>query len=84
MRYSNAECAERLVGTADATSHSASVARTDSLPNRFRAGCGASCSRLPRPVQAGEAAAVPDLAALFDELIRFEIELWNAVDARLR
>jgi hypothetical protein len=35
-------------------------------------------------VQAGEAAAVPDLAALFDELIRFEIELWNAVDARLR
>lgn len=33
-------------------------------------------------VRAGE--AVPDLPALFDELIRFEIELWNAVDARLR
>jgi DNA-binding MarR family transcriptional regulator len=27
---------------------------------------------------------MPDLSALFDELIRFEIELWNAVDARLR
>ncbi|MCW2529502.1 MAG: transcriptional regulator [Pseudonocardiales bacterium] len=25
-----------------------------------------------------------ELAALFNELIRFEIELWNAVDARLR
>jgi DNA-binding MarR family transcriptional regulator len=25
-----------------------------------------------------------DLPALFDELIRFEIELWNAVDVRLR
>ncbi len=25
----------------------------------------------------------PDLPALFNELIRFEIELWNAVDARL-
>jgi DNA-binding MarR family transcriptional regulator len=36
------------------------------------------------PVSAGEVDAVPDLAALFDELIRFEIELWNAVDARLR
>ena len=27
---------------------------------------------------------MPDLAALFSELIRFETELWNAVDARLR
>src|SRR5215211_2234379 len=27
---------------------------------------------------------MPDLPALFNELIRFEIELWNAVDARLR
>jgi DNA-binding MarR family transcriptional regulator len=27
---------------------------------------------------------MPDLPDLFDELIRFEIELWNAVDARLR
>lgn len=27
---------------------------------------------------------VPDLRALFSELIRFETELWNAVDARLR
>ncbi|WP_406464885.1 MarR family winged helix-turn-helix transcriptional regulator [Streptomyces sp. NBC_01622] len=31
-----------------------------------------------------EGDAVPDLAGLFDELIRFEIELWNAVDTRLR
>jgi len=27
---------------------------------------------------------VPDLQRLFSELIRFETELWNAVDARLR
>ena len=27
---------------------------------------------------------MPDLTALFSELIRFETELWNAVDARLR
>jgi MarR family transcriptional regulator, organic hydroperoxide resistance regulator len=27
---------------------------------------------------------VPDLKLLFSELIRFETELWNAVDARLR
>ena len=27
---------------------------------------------------------MPDLPALFNELVRFEIELWNAVDARLR
>jgi DNA-binding MarR family transcriptional regulator len=27
---------------------------------------------------------MPDLTGLFSELIRFEIELWNAVDARLR
>ena len=27
---------------------------------------------------------MPDLTALFNELIRFEIELWDAVDARLR
>jgi DNA-binding MarR family transcriptional regulator len=27
---------------------------------------------------------MPDLMALFSELIRFETELWNAVDARLR
>jgi DNA-binding MarR family transcriptional regulator len=27
---------------------------------------------------------VTDLAALFNEVIRFEIELWNAVDARLK
>ena len=27
---------------------------------------------------------MPDLPALFHELIRFETELWNAVDARLR
>jgi DNA-binding MarR family transcriptional regulator len=27
---------------------------------------------------------MPDLKALFSELIRFETELWNAVDARLR
>jgi MarR family transcriptional regulator, organic hydroperoxide resistance regulator len=27
---------------------------------------------------------VPDLRQLFNEIIRFEIELWNAVDARLR
>jgi MarR family transcriptional regulator, organic hydroperoxide resistance regulator len=27
---------------------------------------------------------LPDLPALFGELVRFEIELWNAVDARLR
>ena len=27
---------------------------------------------------------MPHLPALFNELIRFEIELWNAVDARLR
>nr|WSY56814.1 MarR family winged helix-turn-helix transcriptional regulator [Streptomyces sp. NBC_00886] len=36
------------------------------------------------PEWAGEADAAPDLAGLFDELVRFEIELWNAVDARLR
>jgi hypothetical protein len=36
------------------------------------------------PVRADGADAAPDLPALFDELIRFEIELWNAVDARLR
>jgi MarR family transcriptional regulator, organic hydroperoxide resistance regulator len=28
--------------------------------------------------------AVPDLRELFNDLIRFEIELWNAVDARLK
>ncbi len=27
---------------------------------------------------------MPDLRALFNDIIRFEIELWNAVDARLR
>jgi MarR family transcriptional regulator, organic hydroperoxide resistance regulator len=27
---------------------------------------------------------VPDLPSLFNELIRFETELWNAIDARLR
>ncbi|MDQ1373066.1 MAG: MarR family transcriptional regulator, organic hydroperoxide resistance regulator [Actinomycetota bacterium] len=27
---------------------------------------------------------MPDLKELFSDLIRFEIELWNAVDARLR
>jgi len=27
---------------------------------------------------------MPDLRQLFDDLIRFEIELWNAVDARLK
>jgi MarR family transcriptional regulator, organic hydroperoxide resistance regulator len=27
---------------------------------------------------------VPDLRQLFNEIIRFEIELWNAVDARLK
>jgi DNA-binding MarR family transcriptional regulator len=27
---------------------------------------------------------MPDLTVLFSELIRFEIEIWNAVDARLR
>lgn len=27
---------------------------------------------------------MPDLRRLFDDIIRFEIELWNAVDARLR
>ena len=27
---------------------------------------------------------MPDLKALFSELIRFEIELWNALDSRLR
>ena len=27
---------------------------------------------------------VPDLQSLFHELVRFQIELWNAVDARLR
>jgi DNA-binding MarR family transcriptional regulator len=27
---------------------------------------------------------MPDLPRLFDELVRFEIELWNAVDSRLR
>lgn len=27
---------------------------------------------------------MPDLKVLFSELIRFEIELWNGVDARLR
>ena len=27
---------------------------------------------------------MPDLTALFSELIRYETELWNAVDARLR
>jgi DNA-binding MarR family transcriptional regulator len=27
---------------------------------------------------------VPDLRLLFNEIIRFEIELWNAVEARLR
>jgi DNA-binding MarR family transcriptional regulator len=27
---------------------------------------------------------VPDLPSLFNELIRFEIELWDAIDARLR
>jgi MarR family transcriptional regulator, organic hydroperoxide resistance regulator len=27
---------------------------------------------------------MPHLPALFNELVRFEIELWNAVDARLR
>jgi DNA-binding MarR family transcriptional regulator len=27
---------------------------------------------------------VPDLRQLFDDLIRFEIEIWNAVDARLK
>ena len=27
---------------------------------------------------------MPDLTALFSELIRFETELWNAVDTRLR
>jgi DNA-binding MarR family transcriptional regulator len=27
---------------------------------------------------------VPDLTKLFDQLTRFETELWNAVDARLR
>jgi DNA-binding MarR family transcriptional regulator len=27
---------------------------------------------------------MPDLPRLFSELIRFEIELWNAIDARLR
>ena len=28
--------------------------------------------------------AVPELRGLFNDLIRFEIELWNAVDARLK
>jgi DNA-binding MarR family transcriptional regulator len=28
--------------------------------------------------------AVPDLASLYSELIRFETELWDAIDARLR
>ena len=28
--------------------------------------------------------AVSDLRGLFNDLIRFEIELWNAVDARLK
>jgi MarR family transcriptional regulator, organic hydroperoxide resistance regulator len=27
---------------------------------------------------------MPDLRALFNDIIRFEIELWNAVDARMR
>ncbi len=27
---------------------------------------------------------MPDLRALFNDIIRFEIEMWNAVDARLR
>jgi MarR family transcriptional regulator, organic hydroperoxide resistance regulator len=27
---------------------------------------------------------VPDLGALFNDLVRFETQLWNAVDARLR
>jgi len=27
---------------------------------------------------------VPDLRSLFNDIIRFEIELWNAVDARLK
>jgi DNA-binding MarR family transcriptional regulator len=27
---------------------------------------------------------MPDLRALFNDIIRFEIELWNAVEARLR
>jgi DNA-binding MarR family transcriptional regulator len=27
---------------------------------------------------------VPDLRGLFNDLVRFEIELWNAVDARLK
>jgi MarR family transcriptional regulator, organic hydroperoxide resistance regulator len=27
---------------------------------------------------------VPDLRVLFNDIIRFEIELWNAVDARLK
>jgi DNA-binding MarR family transcriptional regulator len=28
--------------------------------------------------------AVPDLRRLFNDIVRFEIELWNAVDARLK
>jgi DNA-binding MarR family transcriptional regulator len=28
--------------------------------------------------------AVPDLPLLFEQLVRFQIQLWNAVDARLR
>lgn len=27
---------------------------------------------------------MPDLSPIFDDLVRFQIELWNAVDARLR
>jgi DNA-binding MarR family transcriptional regulator len=39
---------------------------------------------LPRNLSAADGRAGPDLPALFNELVRFEIELWNVVDARLR
>ena len=29
-------------------------------------------------------AVLPNLRQLFDDIVRFEIELWNAVDARLQ
>jgi DNA-binding MarR family transcriptional regulator len=37
-----------------------------------------------RPSAPENGTDVPDLPDLFHELIRFEIELWDAVDARLR
>lgn len=52
---------------------------------RFRRiGLKGSCFTIEYTVVEGGGPVVSDLRQLFNDIIRFEIELWNAVDARLK